>query len=58
MTDKRQFQRVALNVPGKLAHNDSEIDVIVDAGLNLNLKTELQESCCRACVQLHFQRGD
>lgn len=29
MTDKRQFQRVALNVPGKLAHKDSEIDVIV-----------------------------
>ena len=29
MTDKRQFQRVALNVPGQLAHKDSEIDVIV-----------------------------
>lgn len=29
MTDKRQFQRVSLNVNGKLAHNDNSIDVVV-----------------------------
>ena len=29
MTDKRQFQRVPLNVNGKLAHNDNSIDVVV-----------------------------
>lgn len=29
MTDKRQFQRVSLNVKGKLAHNDISIDVVV-----------------------------
>ena len=29
MTDKRQFQRVSLNVNGKLAHNDKSIDVVV-----------------------------
>ena len=29
MTDKRQFQRVLLNVNGTLAHNDISIDVVV-----------------------------
>ncbi|MFZ8198132.1 PilZ domain-containing protein [Alteromonas portus] len=29
MTDKRQFQRVPLNVNGKLAHKDNSIDVVV-----------------------------
>lgn len=29
MTDKRQFQRVSLNVNGTLAHNDISIDVVV-----------------------------
>ncbi|WP_394221078.1 PilZ domain-containing protein [Alteromonas gracilis] len=29
MTDKRQFQRVSLNVNGTLAHNEHNIDVIV-----------------------------
>lgn len=29
MTDKRQFQRVPLNVNGTLAHNDISIDVVV-----------------------------
>ncbi|KTF05283.1 Type IV pilus assembly PilZ domain protein [marine sediment metagenome] len=29
MTDKRQFQRVPLNVNGTLAHNDNSIDVVV-----------------------------
>ena len=29
MTDKRQFQRVTLNVRGTLAHNDMVIDVVV-----------------------------
>ncbi|GFD96719.1 hypothetical protein KUL156_20540 [Alteromonas sp. KUL156] len=29
MTDKRQFQRVSLNVNGRLTHNDISIDVIV-----------------------------
>jgi hypothetical protein len=29
MTDKRQFQRVPLNVNGKLAHGSTEIDVLV-----------------------------
>lgn len=29
MTDKRQFQRVSLNVNGTLAHNDISIEVVV-----------------------------
>lgn len=29
MTDKRQFQRVSLDVNGTLTHNDTSIDVIV-----------------------------
>ncbi len=43
MTDKRQFQRVPLNVSGKLAHGDIEIDVVVSDVSLQGIKLQAQE---------------
>lgn len=48
MTDKRQFQRVTLNVSGKLAHNDTTIDVIVSDVSLQGIKLQASETALAA----------
>ncbi|BFT29748.1 hypothetical protein D210916BOD24_09240 [Alteromonas sp. D210916BOD_24] len=55
MTDKRQFQRVTLNVNGKLAHNDTTIDVIVSDVSLQGIKLQASES---ALATLPFDSHD
>ena len=48
MSDKRQFQRVALNIPGTLAHGQTCIDVIIEdvslQGLRLSAEEQALNS--------------
>ena len=55
MTDKRQFQRVSLNVNGTLAHNDVSIDVVVSDVSLQGIKLQATET---ALSQLPFDSHD
>lgn len=44
MTDKRQFQRITLNVKGNLAHNGMTIDVIVSDVSLQGIKLQASEA--------------
>ncbi|CAA0270359.1 hypothetical protein RJ41_03620 [Alteromonas marina] len=55
MTDKRQFQRVSLNVNGKLAHNDVSIDVVVSDVSLQGIKLQATET---ALSHLPFDSHD
>ena len=55
MTDKRQFQRVSLNVNGTLAHNDVSIDVVVSDVSLQGIKLQATET---ALSQLPFDSRD
>ncbi|CAI3963272.1 MAG: PilZ domain-containing protein [Alteromonas macleodii] len=55
MTDKRQFQRVSLNVNGTLAHNDVSIDVVVSDVSLQGIKLQATET---ALSHLPFDSHD
>lgn len=55
MTDKRQFQRVSLNVNGTLAHNDISIDVVVSDVSLQGIKLQATET---ALSHLPFDSHD
>lgn len=55
MTDKRQFQRVSLNVNGTLAHNDISIDVVVSDVSLQGIKLQATEA---ALSHLPFDSHD
>ncbi|OJF68676.1 PilZ domain-containing protein [Alteromonas sp. V450] len=55
MTDKRQFQRVALNVKGTLAHNGICVDVIISDVSLQGIKLKAEEA---ALSNLPFDSHD
>ncbi|GFD74284.1 PilZ domain-containing protein [Alteromonas marina] len=55
MTDKRQFQRVSLDVNGTLTHNDTSIDVIVSDVSLQGIKLQATET---ALLNLPFDSHD
>ena len=55
MTDKRQFQRIPLNVNGTLAHNDISIDVVVSDVSLQGIKLQATET---ALSHLPFDSHD
>ena len=55
MTDKRQFQRVSLDVNGTLTHNDTSIDVIVGDVSLQGIKLQATET---ALLNLPFDSHD
>ena len=55
MTDKRQFQRVSLNVNGTLEHNDVSIDVVVSDVSLQGIKLQATET---ALSHLPFDSHD
>lgn len=55
MTDKRQFQRVSLDVNGTLTHNDTSIDVIVSDVSLQGIKLQASET---ALLNLPFDSYD
>ncbi len=55
MTDKRQFQRISLDVNGTLTHNDTSIDVIVSDVSLQGIKLQATET---ALLNLPFDSHD
>ena len=54
MTDKRQFQRVSLNVNGTLAHNDVSIDVVVSDVSLQGIKLQATETALSHLSLIHI----